>query len=147
MATKTAEKAVELLMSGFGCAEATLLPLSEEFNKKSPLIPRIATGFAGGIGGTGQICGALSGATMAIGLQIGCDNAEEKEKRFAAVESVRQMIAEFEKEFGTSQCKTLIQCDLQTKEGQIKYGSQGLRKTLCPRFVRWTVDYVANKYR
>jgi hypothetical protein len=73
--------------------------------------------------------------------------SEEREKRFAAVESVRQMIAEFEKEFGTSQCKTLIQCDLQTKEGQLKYGSQGLRKTICPRFVRWAVDYVANKYK
>jgi len=89
MATKTAEKAVELFVSGFNCAEATLLVLSEEFGKKASVIPRIATGFGGGIGRTGQICGPLSGAVMAIGLQIGCDRAEEKEKRAAAVESVR----------------------------------------------------------
>jgi len=146
MTTKTAEKAIELFLSGFNCAEATLFALSEEFDKETTVIPRIATGFGGGIGRTGQICGTLGGAIMAIGLQIGCDKAEEKEKRDAAIENVQQLIIEFEKEFGASKCEVLTQCDLQTKGGQEKFGRQDLRKNLCPRFIRWTVDYVVNKY-
>jgi C_GCAxxG_C_C family probable redox protein len=144
---KAAERAVGLYVSGFNCAEAALLALSEEFGKKVSVIPRIATGFGGGIGRTGQFCGALSGAVMAVGLQVGCDRAEEKEKRSAAAEGVRQMVVEFEKEFGASQCRVLTGCDLYTKEGREKYERLELRKTLCPRLVRWTVDYVAEKYR
>jgi C_GCAxxG_C_C family probable redox protein len=146
-ASRAAERAVGLYVSGFNCAEATLLALSEEFGKKVGVIPRIATGFGGGVGRTGQFCGALSGAVMAIGLQVGCDRAEEKEKRVAAAEGVRQMVVEFEKEFGASQCRVLTGCDLRTKEGREKYERQELRKTLCPRLIRWTVEYVAEKYR
>lgn len=145
--TGAAERAVELFVSGFNCAEATLLALSEEFGKKVSVIPRIATGFGGGIGRTGQLCGALSGAVMAIGLQVGCDRAEEKEKRSSAAEGVRQMIVGFEEEFGTTQCRVLTGCVLHTKEGREKFDRLELRKTFCPRLIRWTVDYVAEKYR
>lgn len=148
MQTKTSEKAVELFDSGFNCAEAVLLALSQEFDQKSPLIPRIATGFGAGVGRAGQICGALSGAVMAIGLLKGCDKGEEeREKRNAAFESVLEMIKAFEKEFGSSQCRMLTQCDLRIQEGQKKYRCEELRKKLCPKPVGWCTDYVAEKYR
>jgi len=88
MTTKTAQKAVELFDSGYNCTEAVLFALTEKFSQKTPFIPRIATGFGGGVGRSGSICGALSGAVMAVGLLRGCDKAEEKEKRTAAYESV-----------------------------------------------------------
>lgn len=147
MTTKTAESAVKLFDSGFNCAESVLLVLAEEFGQKTPLIPRIATGFGGGVGRSGNICGALSGAIMAIGLKIGCDEAEEKEKRTTVYESVQLMIKAFEKEFGSTECKTLTQCDLQTQEGQDKYRSKEARKNLCPKFVSWCADYVAKRYK
>jgi C_GCAxxG_C_C family probable redox protein len=148
MKGKTVEKAVSLFDSGFNCAESVLLVLSEQFHQESPIIPRIATGFGAGVGRSGQICGALSGAVMAIGLQKGCDKGEEeREKRNEAYESVWQMIKAFEKEFGSSQCRVLTQCDLQTQEGKEKYRCEELRKKLCPRFIGWCADYVAEKYR
>jgi C_GCAxxG_C_C family probable redox protein len=147
MTTKAAEKAVKLFDSGYNCAESVLLALSEHFNQKTPAIPRIATGFGAGIGRSGQVCGALSGAVMAIGLKMGCDKAEEKEKRNATYESVRQMMKAFKKEFGSTQCKTLTQCNLQTQEGQQKYRTQEHRKKLCPKFVQWCADYVAKKHK
>jgi C_GCAxxG_C_C family probable redox protein len=146
--TTASERAVRLFDSGFNCAEAVLLALSREFNQKSSLIPRIATGFGGGIGRSGQTCGALSGAAMAIGLLKGCDKGEEeREKRNVAYKSVRQMIKAFEKEFGSSQCRMLTQCTLQTQEGQKKYRREELRKKLCPKLVCWCSEYVAEKYR
>jgi C_GCAxxG_C_C family probable redox protein len=148
MKGKAAEKAVSLFDSGFNCAESVLLALSEHFHQESSIIPQIATGFGAGVGRSGQICGALSGAVMAIGLLKGCDKGEEeREKRNEAYESVRQMIKAFEKEFGSSQCRALTQCDLQTQEGKEKYRREELRKTLCQKFVGWCADYVAEKYR
>ena len=147
MTTKHPERAVGLFDSGFNCAEAVLLALSKESGQKATLIPRIATGFGGGVGRSGGICGALSGAVMAIGLQISCDKAEEKEKRNTACENVQRMIEAFEKEFGSTQCKALTQCDLQTLKGQEKYRSKELRKSVCPKFVAWCAEYVAKKSR
>jgi C_GCAxxG_C_C family probable redox protein len=148
MQTKTAEKAVKLFDSGFNCAEAVLFALSQEFNQESSLIPRIATGFGAGVGRSGQICGALSGAVMAMGLLKGCDKGEEeREKRNAAYENVQRVIKDFEKEFGSSKCIMLTQCDLQTEEGQKKYRCEELRRNLCPKLVGWCADYVAEKYR
>ena len=148
MTTKAAGRAVKLFNSGFNCAEAVLLALSQEFNREAVIIPRIATGFGGGVARSGEICGALSGAVMAIGLLKGCDKGEEeREKRNGAYESVRQMIKAFENEFRNSQCRMLTQCDLQTQEGREKYRREKLRKKLCSNFIAWCADYVAEKYR
>ena len=36
-------------------------------------VPRIATGFGGGMGRCGEVCGAVTGAIMAIGMVLGRD--------------------------------------------------------------------------
>ena len=145
MPTETARKAVKLFDIGYNCAESVLLAVSGRFNKKSPIIPRVATGFGAGVGRSGQICGALSGAVMAVGLLKGCDKGrEEREKRNAAYESVRQMVEDFEEEFGSSQCRVLTQCDFATEEGKGKYRREELHEKLCPKFIGWCADYVAN---
>ena len=63
--------------SGLNCAESVLLTLSGRLAGKNSvsIIPRIATGFGGGVGRNGDICGALSGAVIAIGLALGRDKA------------------------------------------------------------------------
>lgn len=148
MTTKTAENAVKLFDSGYNCAESVLFALGKEFNQNSPIIPRIATGFGAGVGRSGSICGALSGAVMAIGLRIGCDKGEEeKEKRNTIYENVGQMIREFEKEFGSSQCRILTRCDFQTTDGREEYRKRELREKLCPKFIAWCTDYVLKKYK
>lgn len=80
MPTETARKAVKLFDIGYNCAESVLLAVSGRFNKKSPIIPRVATGFGAGVGRSGQICGALSGAVMAVGLLKGCDKGREERR-------------------------------------------------------------------
>lgn len=145
MPTKTAQKAVGLFDSGYNCAESVLMALSQEFGQKNAMIPRIATGFGAGIGRRGDVCGALSGAVMAMGLQKGCDKPEEKDKRLALYGEVLDMVDDFEKEFGSSQCRILTGCDLRTKEGLEEYYRQEVREKLCPKLVGWCADYVAKK--
>ena len=54
----------------------------------SNLIPKIATGFGGGIAGSGSVCGALVGGVMAIGIKYGRSEvnqieADQKNKKFS----------------------------------------------------------------
>ena len=144
MVKNVGDKAAELFTSsGFNCAESVLLTLTKELNKPTDLIiPSIATGFGGGIARTGAICGALSGATMVIGLTIGRNKPEELEKKEMVYEMASKMIIDFEKEFGTCLCKDLIGCDLRAPEGRERVHENKIIEKRCSKFVRWSANYV-----
>ncbi len=59
--------------SGFHCAEAISKAFMEVYgNGTSDDIPKVATAFGGGVGRTKQeICGALTGAIIALGYLLG----------------------------------------------------------------------------
>lgn len=103
--------------SGFNCAELILLALSGGLGRTNSdhSIPRIATGFGGGVGRNGDMCGALSGGVMAIGLALGRDKPEQgREPCYAAVD---HFYTDFVKEFGSCKCRELTGIDLKAPVG------------------------------
>ena len=56
---ETVDLAASKAEEGWLCSEAVLQALAEALNVSSELIPRIATGFAAGIGRSGEVCGAV----------------------------------------------------------------------------------------
>jgi C_GCAxxG_C_C family probable redox protein len=102
--------------SGFYCAESVLLAISESRGVHSDLIPKIAAGFCSGIARTAGMCGALTGAIMAVSMFTGRDSPTASiEDNYRAV---RKTIALFEERCGSSDCFDLIGCRLDTPEGQ-----------------------------
>ena len=119
-------KSKKLFDSGFGCAESVLIATSESMNIKSELIPRIASGFCGGVANTNGMCGAVNGAIMAINIIYGRDHAgESKDMNF---QKVQQFIKKFESKFGSISCPVLTGCDLSTEEGQQKFSELNLHQ-------------------
>ena len=101
--------------NGYNCAEAILrafrdglhLPLPDEALK-------IATGFGGGIGHTGCVCGALSASIMVLGLIHGrSDSSQGRESAYAAAQEFHRR---FEDNFGASCCRALNPHPFDTKE-------------------------------
>ena len=72
-------------------------------------------GFAGGIGNTGAVCGAVAGAVMAIGLKQGRADTMEEALRNLAV--AREFRRRFEAEMEDITCRELTGMDLSTEEG------------------------------
>ena len=96
---------------------AVLQAVCQEFELDidTELIRRIAFGFAGGIGNTGAVCGAVAGAVMAIGLSGGpADTMEEALNELKVVQEFRRR---FESEMGTISCRELTGVDLTTEDG------------------------------
>jgi C_GCAxxG_C_C family probable redox protein len=83
--------------SGFTCSAAVFSTFSHELGLDADTAKKVACGFGGGISHTGNICGAVSGAIMAIGLKYGKtqedDNAATEKTRVLT----RKFIAEFSK--------------------------------------------------
>ncbi|MDD4796522.1 MAG: C-GCAxxG-C-C family protein [Eubacteriales bacterium] len=94
----------------YNCAEAVLKSMAAFWDIQSPLIPRIASGFGGGVANTHQhICGAVSGGIMAIGLALGRDNPNKSPKEIA---QKTQAFLEYVKERNAStNCGDIIQVD------------------------------------
>ena len=121
------EDAVKYFNSGFNCAESVLLALSEVLNITNDCIPRIATGFGGGMR-TGDICGAVSGAVMGLGLHYGRTTAEEKKKRNCTYAVVEEFVDQFRKIHGSIICRELLGVDVHTEEGRINYKKGNLHQ-------------------
>ena len=107
--------------------------MCQEFEIENEIIPRIATCFAGGIGNTGAVCGAVAGAVMAIGLKKERGNTMEEALRTLAV--AQEFRRRFEAEMGTTICRELTGVDLSeadlTPEGIEQFTAAELSQTVC----------------
>ncbi len=93
-----------------------MLSVAESKNIKSELIPKIASGFCGGIARKGGICGAVSGAVMAISIFYGRGLPDEPiDKSYVPVKKIIEI---FENKFGSTNCRELTGCDLGAEEGR-----------------------------
>ena len=102
--------------------------------------PRIATAFRAGMGGHGEVCGALVGALMAFGLKFGRDRAEDTDAQSATSERAGKLLQEFADEFGSVRCIDLTGCDMRTAEGSALAQEKDLRGAVCPEFVVFVAE-------
>lgn len=97
-----ADRAEQHFLQGYNCAEAVLLAAVELYELGlDHEVVRLATGFGGGLGRE-LVCGALSGAILALGAVFGRCQIEQdvnllKEQR-------ERLTAEFHRELGSFQC-------------------------------------------
>ena len=103
------KRAKELFDSGFFCAESVLLAVAEHAAIHSPLLPKISTGFCGGISRSKGMCGAVTGGVMALGMIFGRSSADMPPDDTYL--KVRELLTTFETQFGSSNCFDLTGCD------------------------------------
>jgi len=92
------------------------------------IIPRIASGFGGGIGNTGAVCGAVIGAVMAISLKMEQGSMEEYMRLAGVIQDFRNR---FEAEMGTINCRELTGLNLTTEEGLKDSVSSDVAQRVC----------------
>jgi len=114
-----AQRAMELFQSGYCCAECVLLALAEYSEIDSEIIPQIATGFCSGVARTGDMCGAVAGAIMGIGLKHGRKTPEDPREQ--CYQMIRSLLEQFNERFGGTTCLALTGVRLDTEEGQAQY--------------------------
>ena len=126
MKTDPVKRSEEYFESGYGCAESVLMAIAVSQNIKSELIPRIASGFCGGMALTNGLCGAVAGGVMAINLIYGRDNNHQNKD--INYQKVQEFISEFKARFGSLNCPDLTDCDLSTDEGKKKFDVLNVHK-------------------
>lgn len=132
MEIKRSEHAKETFASGFNCAQSVLSTYGKEYFKNEADALRMASGFGAGMSYRGEVCGAVTGALMVLGLKHGFDKLEDKD---AFIEKSRTLIEQFEKENGSILCRKLLCVDVNTPEGLAEARENGLFRKTCPRYI------------
>ena len=86
------------------------------------------------MGHAGQICGVVSGALMAIGLEKGI-TSYDREKKYARYDLAQDFQERFSALHGDLTCPGLLGLDIGDPDELEKVREQDLFHTLCPRFV------------
>jgi C_GCAxxG_C_C family probable redox protein len=133
------KKAVVYFHEGYNCAQSVLLAISEYWNIRNDLIPKIASGFGGGIGRCGSVCGALTGGVMAIGIRYGT-NESSLEKRLRSYELAQSLCRRFNQRHGSMLCRELISFDLSNAKERERARKAGVFEEKCPEFIRTAVE-------
>lgn len=90
------------------CAQSTALTLMEEFGLGNMEIVKALTPFPG-IGGTGEICGGISGSLINFGLFFGSDDPLDYEAKGKTIRTAQKFIALFEEAVGYRHCAKIIE--------------------------------------
>lgn len=124
-------KAVKLFESGLNCAQSVVTAFASDLNFNSDDALRISSAFGGGMGRLQEKCGAVTGAFMVLGIHASNKFKDEKERKAR----INAMVQEFDKRFneihGSTNCRQLMNCDLNTEEGRMYAQENKLRENIC----------------
>lgn len=129
----------ELFQSGLNCSQIVLSQFCERYHMSKEDAVRIGCGFGGGAR-AGEICGAVSGAIMVIGLKYGNTQAEDLISKNTCYEKTKEFVAEFRKQNGSIVCRELLDCDISTEEGMQKAKEAQLFQTRCVDYVESSIQ-------
>ncbi len=106
--TEITESSKQIHAQKFNCAQSVLCALSCCTGMDDATAKAISSGFGGGLR-SGEVCGAVSGAVMAIGLATARDGAGSKDAPIS--DRTRKLLADFSDRFGAVRCDRLIEAE------------------------------------
>ena len=102
-------KAGELFLTGSNCAQAVILAFNDITGLDDKTALRLSSPFGGGIGRMREVCGAVSGMFMVLGLLYGYEEPGEKDcNKKALYKEVQYLADKFRAECGSIICREIL---------------------------------------
>ena len=101
------KKAVEYHRRGYNCAQSVLAAFTDLIGTPERQLMDLAGGFGGGAG-TGELCGAISGAVMVLGLLTPGDPADPVASKKRTMELSKELQKRFSGIFEAVRCQELL---------------------------------------
>lgn len=131
---KHTELAKHYFEQKFHCSQSVLVAFAEELGLSEEQALKLGACFGGGMC-KGEVCGACTGALMALGLKYGQTAVDDLESRKKTNDITVRFMDLFKKENGSYICKELLGCDLATAEGKQYALDNKLFVEFCPKMV------------
>lgn len=139
--TNHGEKAEQLFKKGYNCSQSVLLAFSDLTGLEEKTAAMLSSSFGGGLGRMREVCGAVSGASMVLGLLRGYSDPEDYSAKKAHYELIQEFANRFKAQNGSIICRELLS-GTSSEEGNIpeKRTEEYYKKRPCPALVRQAAD-------
>ncbi len=142
MSTRS-DRATEKFLSGYNCAQSVLWSFAGDVRLDSETALKIACGFGAGMARRQEVCGAVSGGLMVLGLRLGRGEGQDRMATEETYAKAEQLMRRFEARHGTCNCRLLLGgCDLRTEEGRKRFKERDMLNTVCVPCVQTAVAIV-----
>lgn len=137
------DTALKLFSQRFHCSQAVLAAFSKDLGITEEQALKLGGCFGGGMC-KGEVCGACTGALMALGLKYGQSEINDLNSRLKANELTVYFLEKFCDENGSYICRELLGCDLSTDKGKEYAIKHNLFIEFCPKMVASAVRITEN---
>jgi C_GCAxxG_C_C family probable redox protein len=103
-----AERAAELFLQGYNCAQAVAVAFSDLTGLSPELSAKMASSFGGGMGRLREVCGAVSGMLLVTSLLYGYDDPENDQGKKELYQLVQSLAGQFREQNGSIVCRELL---------------------------------------
>ena len=101
-------KAAELFLGGYNCAQSVMVAFCDVTGLEENFAARMASSFGGGMGRMREVCGAVSGMLMVLGLLYGYDTPGDDVSKKAQYQTVQALSAKFREQVGSIVCREIL---------------------------------------
>ena len=102
------EKAEKLFKEGYNCAQSVLCAFEDVTGFERETAAKLASSFGGGLGRMREVCGAVSGAAMVLGLAKGYSDPGDFDAKKAHYALIQEFAARFKEQNGSIICRELL---------------------------------------
>ena len=118
-----------------------LYAFREESDLPEETALKIACGLGAGMGRKEEVCGAVTGGILVLGMRHGRGSKDERSAMDLTYLRTRELMDEFAKKHGTFICRKLLKgCELTTEEGQKHFKEKDFLKKICAPCVQSVVE-------
>ena len=101
--------AAEMFYKGYNCAQAVVAAFHEELGMTESEAARLSSSFGGGMGRMREVCVAVSGMLMVLGVLYGYDDPGEKDRaKKAHYALVQELAGKFRERNGSIICREIL---------------------------------------
>lgn len=133
------DRVTKLHNEGFNCAQIVFSSFSEKLGMDCQLAKKVAACFGGGMS-CGEVCGAVTGALMVIGLKYGNYLPHTPEIKKQCAEKNAEFREKFLEEYDSIICRELLGYDISIPEEKEIIKEKGLFENFCSDVITYAIE-------
>lgn len=135
------EVATAKFSEGYNCAQSVFYSFCDLLKFDKDLALKMVCGFGAGMGRSEEVCGAVTGGIVVIGIKYGRGEKEGRAVTELTYKKTKELMERFAEKHGTFICRKLINdCELTTVEGQQQFKKNDILHKVCVPCVQSVVE-------
>lgn len=111
-----ARRAMELFRQGYNCAQSVFLAFEDYYEIDRSTALKLSSSFGGGMGRLREVCGAVSGMFLTVGMLMGYDAPDDYKAKKEHYERIQYLAGQFKAVNGSIVCRELLERQAQAQK-------------------------------